>query len=193
MPPARQRASRLQKQCRLAYAGIATHQKRRPAHDPAAGHPVEFADARDDAWGFVRLPGERRQRDNAALPRFPDARSCADAGRGDFLDQRVPLAARVALPLPARGHRPAVLADERRSSARKGHAESRCRECSWYVPIALMSSSPTRPPSQACQPPQTIVTMPAMTSAIPTMSQRLGVMPSTIHSQPSATATYMPP
>ena len=103
------RGGGLQQQSRFADAGIARHQQHRAAHEAAAGDAVEFGDARGQARGVMRLAGERLEREQAALAGFAPR----PGGRfGAFLGERVPLAAGLALALPARRRRPAVLADE---------------------------------------------------------------------------------
>ena len=124
VPLLRQRAGGLQEQRRLADARVAADEQRRAAHDAAAGHPVELADAGRDPRGLGALAGERRKRNDPALPGAPH-RPGGDTGRRRLLDQGVPLAAVVALPLPARTDRAAVLADEGRLEPCGHHTVSR--------------------------------------------------------------------
>ena len=99
----------LQQQRRLADARIAPDQRGGGGHDPAAQRAVEFGDAGRHALG---------QRDLGVEPHHFDLRPAAlqvmllgeggDDARG-ILDQRIPVPAIPALPLPARRDRPAGL------------------------------------------------------------------------------------
>ncbi len=111
MAGAGERPGRLKEQRRLADSGIAADQQCRAAHQPAAGHPVELGDTRPDPRRLGGVAGQPLQRDEAALAGAP-LRASGDAARTRLLDQRIPFAAVVALALPARAHRPAILADE---------------------------------------------------------------------------------
>jgi hypothetical protein len=109
----RQCGCSLGEQRRLADAGIAADQKRRSAHEAAAGGAVEFADAGDDARGVLDVAGEAGQHHRAALAGVAGVgRAGADAARRAFLDQRVPLAAGITFAGPTLMHRTAILADE---------------------------------------------------------------------------------
>ena len=108
-----ERRGRLHQQRRLADAGIAADQQRRAAHEAAAGGAVELGDAGGDARRVLDVARQRGQRHRPALARRAQCRRpAADAAGRAFLDQRVPLAAGVALAGPARVHGAAVLADE---------------------------------------------------------------------------------
>ena len=109
MTAARHGRGGLEQQCRFADAGIARHQQHRAAHEAAAGDAVEFGDAAGQPRRLMGLAGQRLEREQAAL-----AGLAAGTGRplGAFLGQRIPLAAGLALALPARRGRTAVLADE---------------------------------------------------------------------------------
>ena len=106
----RQRGRGLDQQRRFADAGIARHQQHRAAHEAAAGDAVEFGHAGRETGRLVRFARERLERKHAAFPR----RAAGDrpVGGGAFLGDRVPLAAGVALALPAPIGGAAVLADE---------------------------------------------------------------------------------
>ena len=107
---ARERRRGLDQQRRFADAGIARHQQHRAAHEAAAGDAVEFGDAGGQARRVLRLAGERLEREQRGpcAARGPGRRG----GAGAFLGDRVPLAAGVALALPAAVGGAAVLADE---------------------------------------------------------------------------------
>ena len=113
------RRAGLDQEGRLADARLAADQRGRAGHEPAAGHPIQLGDAGDEArlgLGRARqiLKGERpscgSSTSRCAAP--------ADAERGSFLDDRVPLAARFAFALPALGDGAAILADIRRTKLR---------------------------------------------------------------------------
>ena len=74
MAGARERGRDLDQQRRLADAGIAADQQHRAAHEAAAGDAVEFGNAGGQPRRFVRLAGERLERER----RGP----CARGGRG---------------------------------------------------------------------------------------------------------------
>ena len=115
----RQRGAGLDQQRRLADARFAADQCGRAGDEAAAGDPVEFADAGDDAR--LRRGGAGKVLEREGAPgRAAPRRSAADAERRRLFDDRVPLAAGVALALPALGDRAAVLADIGR--AQPGHA-----------------------------------------------------------------------
>ena len=111
VPASGEGRSRLHEQGGFADAGIAAHQHRRSPHETATSHAIQLADARLNARRFFGLPGKRRQRNGTALLGCL-ARTPADAAQRIILDDRVPFAASIALPGPARVHRAAVLADE---------------------------------------------------------------------------------
>ena len=122
-----ERAGDLKQQRRLADAGIAADEQRRAAHEAAAGDPVELGDARLHARGLVAAAGKQGERHRAALAELAGRRAGGNAAAGAFRDQRVPLAAGVALALPAGGNVAATLADEgdfRAGGEGSGHAES---------------------------------------------------------------------
>ena len=110
-PRLRQRAGSLEQERRLADAGIAADEERRAAHEAAAGDAVELGHAGLDPGRLRRFAGERGKRDDTTLARFL-ARPGGDAARGSLLDERVPLTAIVATPLPAGRDPAAVLADK---------------------------------------------------------------------------------
>ena len=102
----------LQQQRRLADAGVAADQHRRSGHDPAADRAVELGDpARQSARAARprRVEPDQLDRPAAALEVMLGREDARHLGR--FLDQRVPLGAVGALPLPAVRDRPAGLAD----------------------------------------------------------------------------------
>ncbi len=105
---ARERGGGLQQQRRFADARIARHQQHRAAHETAAGDAVEFGDAAGQARGLMRLAGQRLEREQPAFAGFAPRAGAL----GAFLGERIPLAAGLALALPAGRRRPAVLADE---------------------------------------------------------------------------------
>src|SRR5690606_8315791 len=75
--------------------------------------PVELVDAAGDSRRIVDVSGKRGQCHWPTLAWTAQAlRPGADAAGGTLLDQRVPLAAGIALAGPARMHRSAALADE---------------------------------------------------------------------------------
>ena len=116
----RECGGRLGKQRRLADAGIAADQKGRATHEAAAGGAVKFTDAGDDARRILDVARQRGQHHGAALAGVACVgRTRADAARRAFLDQRIPLAAGIALAGPALMHRSAILTDE--LDARFGH------------------------------------------------------------------------
>ena len=148
----RQRRRHLDQQRRLADAGIAAEQQHRAAHEAAAGDAIEFGDAGGEAGRVLRLAGERLEREAPAL-----ARRTAGRGRalGAFLGDRVPLAAGVALALPAAGLGAAVLADEAIGATGHGalssirldsdatyHVRLSCPAC-WCVGLTGRAGGPT--------------------------------------------------
>jgi hypothetical protein len=110
VPGVRQRRRDLDQDGRLADAGIASHQQHRAAHQTTAGDAVELGDAGGQARSLLRLAGQRLELDQPALAR--GAAAARGRRRHALFDQRVPLAARIALALPAVADRAAVLADE---------------------------------------------------------------------------------
>ena len=121
----RERRGRLDQQRRFSDAGIARHQQHRAAHEPAAGHAVEFGHAGGKARGVMRLARERLEREHAALARRPAGSGAFS--RGAFIRDRVPLAAGLALAGPAAVDRAAVLAGEGGSVL--GHGRLWARIC----------------------------------------------------------------
>src|SRR5215831_10547173 len=119
MARARERGRHLDEQRRLADAGIAAKQQHRAAHEAAAGHAVKFGDAGREPRRVVALARQRLEREWPALARCAP-RHRRPRGRGGFFSNRVPLAAGVALALPAPVRGAAVLTDEGLLAA--GHA-----------------------------------------------------------------------
>ena len=105
-----QQAGRLGQQRRFADAGIAADQQHRAAHKAAAGDAVELGHAGGEARRVLALAGQALQRKRPPLALGAD-RDRHAAGR-IFFGKRVPLAAGLALALPAIIRRAAVLADE---------------------------------------------------------------------------------
>ena len=102
----------LRQQRRFADAGIAADQQHRAAHKTAAGDAVEFGHPGGQARGVLALAGQRLQLEQPAPALAADRdRHRGRAGRV-LLGQRVPLAAGLALALPAVEGRAAVLADK---------------------------------------------------------------------------------
>src|SRR5947207_6866822 len=112
MPGAREQAGRLRQKCRFADAGVTADQQHRAAHETAAGDAVEFGHARGQARGLVALAGQAFQREQPALALAPNRNRHRRGAGYVFLDQRIPLAAGLALALPAVIRRTAVLADK---------------------------------------------------------------------------------
>ena len=96
----------VKKQGRFADPGIAAKQQDRTADQPAAGNAIELADAGGKPGRFMRGALERLDSEPPALVRR------TPAAFGAFLDQRIPLAAGLALAGPAREGGAAILADE---------------------------------------------------------------------------------
>ncbi len=103
---------------RFADAGVAGHQQHRAAHEAAAGDAIQFRQAGRQAGCLMGLAGQWLQREAAALAGGAagaggTARDAAQPGQAvAFLDHGIPLAAGLALALPARRGCAAVLADE---------------------------------------------------------------------------------
>jgi hypothetical protein len=116
--------SGLQQQRGLADARVAADQNRRAHDEPAAGHSVEFTEPRNDARRGLGLARERHQRNGPTIRRRRLGAS-ADARVDRLLDDRVPLAAALAPPLPAHMRGAAGLADI--SELGFGHRRSRVR------------------------------------------------------------------
>ena len=113
----RQMMHRLQQQCGLADARIATNQHHTAAHQPAAENTVKLADAARHQR--LRLQLHRIQPLHLPGGNPGITAALARARRRDrrgFLLQRVPGAALVALPLPFRIHRATIAADKTRLS-----------------------------------------------------------------------------
>src|SRR5881397_283024 len=111
MPAARERGGDLDQECRLADAGVAAEQQHRAAHEAAAGDAVELGDATGEPRRLVRFARERLERERTALARRAAGLLRARGG-GVLLGDRIPLAAGVALALPAAIGGAAVLADK---------------------------------------------------------------------------------
>jgi hypothetical protein len=107
---ARERCRDLDQQSRFADAGISAQQQHRAAHESAAGDAIEFRDAGGEPRRVVRFAGKWLERELPALARRLAGQSGAV---GAFLADRIPLAAGVALALPAAVDGAAVLTDKR--------------------------------------------------------------------------------
>jgi hypothetical protein len=102
---------------RPSKVSTTAQQRHRAVHEAAAGHPVEFLNAGDDARRRGTLARQAFESEGAAP-------ASADRSRrsGVFFDDAVPLMAGVAAPLPTIGDRATVLADESRTGF--GHGRS---------------------------------------------------------------------
>ena len=118
----RQRRAGLDQQRRLADARLAADQRRRPRHEAAARRAVELVDARQQARLGRMRSGKVLERERPAGGAFA-RRAGAHPQRRRLLDDGVPLAAGLALALPALRDRAAVLADI--GGARAGHGAGR--------------------------------------------------------------------
>src|SRR5262249_30357397 len=103
------RRRHLDQQRRLANARVAAEQQHRATYEPAAGDAVELGNVAGETRGVVRLAGERLEREWAPLARRL-AWELRARGGGILLGDRIPLAAGVALALPAAVGGAAVLA-----------------------------------------------------------------------------------
>src|SRR4030095_3873465 len=101
----------LEKQRRLADAGIAAQEQHAAGDEASPRHAVEFGKTRGDALVLARLdPRQRRHRRANAR----DVLEAHGRWRGDGLDERVPRAALRTLPLPlGRGAAAFGAADDR--------------------------------------------------------------------------------
>ncbi len=108
----RHQARRLDQQRRLADAGIAAQQQHRAAHKTAAGDAVELGHAGRKPRRVLALAGEQFELEGAALALGAKADRAAGSTRRVLFRERIPLAARLALALPAAKGGAAVLADE---------------------------------------------------------------------------------
>ena len=98
----------------LPMPGSPPTRMHRAAHEAAAGHAVEFARCRSAVRGASSVSPESGFERERRVP-WPEALGAGPADRrlrAGFLDERVPLAAGLALALPAVVDRAAVLADE---------------------------------------------------------------------------------
>src|SRR5439155_18385060 len=95
----------------------------RAAHKAAAGDAVELGHAAGEPRRVVGGAGERLECEQAAFARRP-ARHLRPRGGGIFLGNGVPLAASVALALPAAINGTAVLTDEACVTTGHGRASS---------------------------------------------------------------------
>ena len=120
----RHQAGSLRQQRRFADAGIAADQQHRAAHETAAGDAIEFGHPGGQAGGIVALAGQAFQREQPALAFGADRDRHRGRAGGVFLDQRIPLAAGLALALPAVIRRAAVLADKGERGFGHGGGES---------------------------------------------------------------------
>src|SRR5690349_21653681 len=110
MTGAREQAGCLGEQGRLADAGIAADQQHRAAHEAATGDAVELGHSGRQARRLLALAGQRLQRE---LPAFTSGADRDRHGAGRiFFRERIPLAAGLALALPAVVGRAAVLTDK---------------------------------------------------------------------------------
>ena len=108
--------------------GRAAEQDERAGHEAAAEHAVELADAGLQARRRARRATSRRRTGAAAAPaRAGAAARAARRGRRALLDQRVPLAAARALPVPLGSRVRRTGADVDRCRAGHGLAETRRR------------------------------------------------------------------
>jgi len=124
MARARELGRDLEQQRRFADARIAAEQQHRSAHQAAAGDTVELGDAASEPRRVMGLARERLERELAALARrAPGLRGPRRSG--GFFRDGVPLAAGVALALPAAIDGAAVLADE--GELATGHEILLCR------------------------------------------------------------------
>ena len=114
LPPApREVAERHAGERGLADPGRAAEQDERAGDQPAAEHPVELGDARQQAVDLRRLDLAQRHRPGSRCPGALGATSPAPAASGALgLDQGVPLAAARAAARPCKRGVPAFLTDE---------------------------------------------------------------------------------
>ncbi len=101
----------LEQQGRLADAGIAADQGRRPCDEPAAHGPVKLLEAGAHSLGQRDLPIEADQLDRLTAATQIVPRREGRHHRAGILDQSIPLGAIGTLPLPAARDRTADLAD----------------------------------------------------------------------------------
>src|SRR5262249_9202387 len=121
---ARKRGRNLDQQRRLADAGVAAEQEHGAAHESAAGDAIELCQSRGEPWRLAVRPGQRLRRKETALAWHP-----ALWRSGILFGNRVPLAAGVALALPAAVGGAAVLADEARFATGHDCAITCCTAC----------------------------------------------------------------
>src|SRR5207248_7276919 len=117
----RDRCGDLDEQGGLADPRIAADEQYRSPDEAAARDAVELSDAASEPRRLLRVSRQRFERERPALARASRCRRLRRAGT--LFGDRVPLAARLALSLPAARNRAAVLADEGKSTA--GHGRSR--------------------------------------------------------------------
>ena len=115
------RCGDLDEQGGLADARIAADQQYRAPDKAAAGDAVELSNAASEPRRLLRVSGQGFERERPALARASGCRRFRRAGT--LFGDRVPLAAGLALSLPAARHRAAVLTDEGQGTA--GHGRSR--------------------------------------------------------------------
>src|SRR5207248_9566751 len=99
----------------------------------STGDAVEFGHTGGQARGLVALAGQRFQREQPALALAANRNRHRRGAGYVFLDQRIPLAAGLALALPAVIRRAAVLADKGKRGFGHGGGESLV---SWKMPAA---------------------------------------------------------
>jgi hypothetical protein len=119
MLPAGKCRGRLHQYGRLADARISADEQCGSANEAAAGHAIEFRNAGVDARRVFDLSGQRGKCDGTPLLRRAHG-TAADPPRRVILDDRVPLAATVALAHPAGMDSAAILADELGAGFRHG-------------------------------------------------------------------------
>src|SRR5215475_8494542 len=112
-----ERSGSLDQQRRLPDTGIAANQQHGTAYESASRHPIKFGNTGGQAWGVVRLAGERLQRKKPAFARFAARTTALRA----FLTERIPLATSLAFALPAAEGGAAVLAYEGQVAFRHGN------------------------------------------------------------------------
>src|SRR5436190_19353942 len=106
----RERGGDLDQERRLPDAGVAAEQQHRATYEAAAGDAVELGDAAGEPRRVMRFAGQRLECERPALARRAAGLLRARGG-GVLLGDRIPLAAGVALALPAAIGGAAVLAD----------------------------------------------------------------------------------
>src|SRR5262245_48466263 len=116
-----ERGRNLDQQRRLADAGVAAEEEYGAAHESAAGDAIELCQSRGEPWRLVVCPGQRLKRKQPPL-----AWHTALCRSGTLFGNRVPLAAGVALALPAAVGGAAVLTEEARLATGHDRATNCC-------------------------------------------------------------------